>query len=129
MSTTVRPLEVRITTPRTPLVAGHRVEFRCQTTGSRPAPRISWLKSTLKLLDVQDTYSTDGNLTLSTLSLVPDVVDSGKHITCRADNPALEGSALEDSTKLVVHCEFLNVFQLTVCPPLSSSCIIICKQK
>ena len=55
--------------------------------------------------DVLDTYSTDGNLTLSTLSFVPDLADNGRHISCRADNPSLEGSALEDGTKLVVHCK------------------------
>ncbi|KAI1305987.1 Hemicentin-2 [Halotydeus destructor] len=100
----LKPLEVQILTPQGPLIAGQRVDFRCQTIGSRPSPRISWWKNTLKMTDILETHSTDGNLTLSTVSFVPEVSDNGKHISCRVDNPSLAATeALEDGMKLVVH--------------------------
>lgn len=45
--------------------------------------------------------------TLSILSFVPVIDDEGKYLTCRAENPWIPESALEDSFRLTVHCEYL----------------------
>ena len=50
----------------------------------------------------------NGNTTVSTLVLTPHPRDQGKTLECRADNPSIQGSALQDSWKLVVHREGLN---------------------
>ncbi|CAG7823957.1 unnamed protein product, partial [Allacma fusca] len=43
-----------------------------------------------------------GNVSTSLLKLTPRVGDHGKNLVCRAENPRLEGSAIEDSWKLAV---------------------------
>lgn len=47
----------------------------------------------------------ENNETLSILSLVPSVEDDGKYLTCRAENPKIKDSAIEDKWRLNVHCE------------------------
>ena len=49
--------------------------------------------------------SPDGNVSMSTLSFMPTVLDAGSQLVCRAGNPGLADSTLEDSWKLEVHCE------------------------
>ena len=51
-----------------------------------------------------------GNVTTSVLKLTPREGDHGKSLVCRAENPRLEGSAIEDNWKLAVFCECLCVF-------------------
>ena len=49
--------------------------------------------------------SPDGNVTLSIINYVPSVRDAGKYMSCRAENPELPDSSLEDGWKLEIHCE------------------------
>ena len=49
--------------------------------------------------------SGDANSTTSTLTLAPQVNDSGKQLSCRANNPHVPNSELETSWILNVHCE------------------------
>lgn len=44
-------------------------------------------------------------MTRSVLSYVATIEDDGKHLTCRAENPIVPDSALEDKWRLVVHCK------------------------
>lgn len=39
------------------------------------------------------------------MSYVPTIEDDGKFLTCRAENPVIQGSALEDKWHLIVQCE------------------------
>jgi hypothetical protein len=50
--------------------------------------------------------SPDGNVTTSTLTFSPQVDDSGKSLTCRAENRHISGSAQEDTWTLNVHCKY-----------------------
>lgn len=42
---------------------------------------------------------------VSIMSFKPTVEDDGKYLTCRAENPPIENSALEDKWRLNVHCK------------------------
>uniref|UniRef100_A0A1B0DNE5 Uncharacterized protein n=1 Tax=Phlebotomus papatasi TaxID=29031 RepID=A0A1B0DNE5_PHLPP len=77
--------------PSGPLVADRRYEMTCVSTGSRPNAIITWYKD-----DVLN------NTTRSELIFVPSTEDDGKSITCRAENPNVNGLFLETSLKLDV---------------------------
>lgn len=44
-------------------------------------------------------------MTRSVMSYVPTMADDGKNLTCRAENPAILGSPVEDKWHLNIHCE------------------------
>ncbi|GIY49979.1 uncharacterized protein CEXT_48041 [Caerostris extrusa] len=104
----LRPLEVKIAAPHYPLNAGSRKQIICETTGSRPRALLSWWLDGKKIgAGTTDTVSDGGNLTVSTLHLVPTPNDDGKILSCRAENPAVPNSAIEDEWTIRVHCEYL----------------------
>lgn len=47
------------------------------------------------------------NQSLSVLTYTPAIDDDGKYLTCRAENPHIENSAIEDKWSLVVYCKYL----------------------
>lgn len=49
--------------------------------------------------------SNDGNTTTSTLSFTAKKEDSGKNLTCRAENPTVSSEILETTWTLHVHCK------------------------
>jgi hypothetical protein len=51
-------------------------------------------------------FSEAGNQSLSVLTFIPTVDDDGKYLTCRAENPYIPDSAIEDKWRLVVHCMY-----------------------
>jgi len=63
--------------------------------------------------------SPTGNVSTSVLKMIPDVNDHGKSLICRAENSRLGGSAIEDTWKLAVFCQysfdrfFLSLFVYT----------------
>ncbi|KAG8182360.1 hypothetical protein JTE90_010125 [Oedothorax gibbosus] len=100
----LRPLEVKIEPLRYPLNAGGRKQIVCETTGSRPRAILSWWLDGKKIgAGTSDTVSDGGNLTVSTLHLVPTPDDNGKILSCRAENPALPQAAIEDEWTIRVN--------------------------
>lgn len=51
--------------------------------------------------------SSDGNISYSSVTFVPGIEDGGQYLTCRAENPELPASIMEDTLKLDVQCEFV----------------------
>lgn len=51
-------------------------------------------------------FTEANNQTLSILTFVPVIDDDGKYLTCRAENPYIPDSALEDKWRLNVHCKY-----------------------
>ena len=54
---------------------------------------------------------TEGNMTdVSIISFKPQVEDDGRYLTCRAENPSIGNSAIEDKWHLTVHCEYWRCY-------------------
>jgi hypothetical protein len=49
-------------------------------------------------------YSESNNQSLSVLTFIPTIDDDGKYLTCKAENPFIPESGIEDKWRLVVHC-------------------------
>lgn len=81
--------------------------MQCLSSGSRPAAKISWWKGSEKLVNSRESIASDGNYTLNTLSFVPTINDNGKYFVCRAENPLIPNSGLEDARVLNVQCRCL----------------------
>ena len=43
---------------------------------------------------------------MSVLTFIPMVDDDGKYLTCRAENPFIPDSAIEDKWRIVVYCKY-----------------------
>ncbi|CAG9105418.1 unnamed protein product [Plutella xylostella] len=61
------------------------------------------------------------NSTTSELSFTPEADDHGRVLTCRAHNPRIPDSALEDKFKMNVHCKGSG---RDVCTELFANCLL-----
>ncbi|XP_042204213.1 nephrin-like isoform X2 [Homarus americanus] len=98
----LRPLSVEIVGGVGKLSAGRPVELVCRAVGSRPPARITWWRDSQQITDVTHTVMNGGNVTTGSVILMPTRQDDGKHITCRASNPDIQHSMLEDSAILTI---------------------------
>ncbi|XP_043272847.1 neural cell adhesion molecule 1-like [Venturia canescens] len=99
----LKPLEVNITNKQNHISALQTYEVECTTTGSVPEAVITWWKGPHQVKHMARNFAESGNMTRSTLSYVPTMEDNQKFLTCRAENPSVPNSALEDSWPLIVH--------------------------
>ncbi|GBM87634.1 hypothetical protein AVEN_235170-1 [Araneus ventricosus] len=105
----VRPISVKMEGGPRPMSAEKPVDIVCKSAGSKPPAVISWWMGSTRLKHNKDTVSADGNFTSSVLTFRPSIDDNGKQLTCRAENPLIAGSALDDTWDLEIHCkEALN---------------------
>lgn len=107
-----RPLLVEISPDQKshPVSADKTIELVCKGSGSRPPALMTWWKGSKQLKRSKESVSVDGNVTTSILTFTPTSDDSGKFISCRAENQLIPGSAIEDGFKLEVHCKLLHIF-------------------
>ncbi|KAF8774401.1 Hemicentin-1 like protein [Argiope bruennichi] len=96
------PVSVKITSKNSALSAGHPVEIVCESAGSRPSAKITWWLNGTHLSDHTETVH--DNITSSTLRLLPKLQHHRSPLICRADNPKLFNSHLEDVRLLNVTC-------------------------
>ncbi|ETN65555.1 sidestep protein [Anopheles darlingi] len=99
----LKPVAVHIMAKEKFVSADKRYEIECKSSGSRPEAAISWWKGTRMLKRVTKNFSETGNQSLSVISYTPTVDDDGKYLTCKAENPLIPDSAIEDKWRLVVH--------------------------
>ncbi|CAD1479048.1 unnamed protein product, partial [Heterotrigona itama] len=111
-----KPLVVQILTKEPRVSADKNYDVECRTSGSRPEAVITWWKAEKqikkmaqnvsfvedKFPTISNEYPLENNESLSVLSFVPSIDDDGKYLTCRAENLAIPGSALEDKWRLDV---------------------------
>ncbi|XP_015921092.1 neural cell adhesion molecule 2 [Parasteatoda tepidariorum] len=98
-----RPLVVKIEGPRQPFKSGERVQLKCSGQGSRPPAVLTWKKAGSNFKNPQEEVVTGGNATISVFSFTPTPEDHGHYVTCRAENPLIPGSGIEDGWKMEVH--------------------------
>ncbi|XP_014205772.1 nephrin-like [Copidosoma floridanum] len=99
----LKPLDVHILTKEMSVKADKKYKVECRSTGSRPAAVITWWKANKRIDNQTETYTPGNNQSLSILSFVPSIKDNGAYLTCRAENPNITNSALEDKWHLDVH--------------------------
>ncbi|XP_067006836.2 nephrin [Anabrus simplex] len=99
----LKPVAVHILSKDRMISADRRYEVECKASGSRPLAVITWWKGSRQIKRIAKNFSEDGNQSLSILTFVPVIDDDGKYLTCRAENPDIADSALEDKWKLNVH--------------------------
>lgn len=100
----VQPLDVEIVTNERALRAGLQVEWTCQSTGSRPPASISWWLDGVKMTQSREHLLNGGNVTISTLKMIPKIEDGGRELLCRATNPVTRVH-IEETRTLLVHCK------------------------
>lgn len=80
----------------------------CQSKGSSPQATIEWVKDKMALPKVAESFSEDGFVTTSFITLLPSMEDHGKLLACRARNSQFPGLLLEDGFVMNVHCKQKN---------------------
>ncbi|XP_048509194.1 synaptogenesis protein syg-2 isoform X2 [Athalia rosae] len=93
-----------------PLSAERKYTIKCMTFGSRPPAKITWFLDGKSLENYSEKISQDTNMTESSLSFKATLQDHKKVLTCRADNPLVDGGVEEDTWKLNIH--FVPVLRL-----------------
>ncbi|XP_046658181.1 nephrin-like isoform X2 [Homalodisca vitripennis] len=96
----LKPLWVKILGDNRPFSADQRYEVSCEAVGGRPAPRITWWKGSSQLKTSRQSTTKDENITISSLTFVPSMEDSGKFLTCRVGSTP---HIVEDGWKLNIH--------------------------
>ncbi|KAK1132501.1 hypothetical protein K0M31_013884, partial [Melipona bicolor] len=99
----LKPLVVNITNKEAHLSALKTYEIECASSGSRPEAVITWWKGNHQVKHMARNFADSPNITRSVLSYVPTMEDDGKYLICRAENPVVTNSALEDKWRLLVH--------------------------
>ncbi|XP_043272745.1 hemicentin-1 [Venturia canescens] len=99
----LKPLVVQILTKEPRVSVDKKYAVECRTTGSRPEAEITWWKANRQIKNSVQNYPPENNQSISILEFVPGIDDNGKYLTCRAENPLIPDSALEDKWHLDVH--------------------------
>ncbi|CAB3374611.1 Hypothetical predicted protein [Cloeon dipterum] len=108
----LKPIAVNIVTKEKHVSADKRYEVECKASGSRPEAVITWWKGSRQIKRITKNFAEDGNHTISILTFVPGIDDDGKYLTCRAENPSIPESALEDKWRLDVQYAPLLTLQM-----------------
>ncbi|XP_072941593.1 neural cell adhesion molecule 2-like isoform X2 [Epargyreus clarus] len=102
----LKPLTVEILSREQPLSVGRKGELWCKSTGARPPATITWwLGSTLLDSVTKHKDLEDRNETLSMLEWMPLKKHNGQVLTCRAEQPKINGSIIE--TKLLLNIYYM----------------------
>ncbi|XP_064119499.1 synaptogenesis protein syg-2-like [Macrobrachium nipponense] len=98
-----KPLSVKILGSLEPLSSGKEYELVCQSVGARPSASLTWWLDGVQLNNATTSTASSGNVTLSTLTFVPNENDGGKYLKCQAESPVIHHTPLEDQWLLEVY--------------------------
>ncbi|XP_063984643.1 hemicentin-2-like isoform X1 [Diachasmimorpha longicaudata] len=98
----MKPLLVKIITKEDKVSSGKKYAVECRSWGSKPPAAMTWWKDSRQITDVIQNYQPENNQSISILEFVPSIEDDGKYLTCRAENPSIPDSIVEDKWVLDV---------------------------
>nr|XP_040567526.1 hemicentin-1-like [Lepeophtheirus salmonis] len=101
VSLNLKPVSVKILAKPTFISAEKEIEVICQALGGYPPPTLTWWLGS-KSLDAYDEENYSG-VAKTRLRFIPNISDDGRYLTCRAENPALMNTAIEDQWAIKVH--------------------------
>ncbi|VEN64217.1 unnamed protein product [Callosobruchus maculatus] len=98
----LKPNKVKIVTPNDLLSTRKSQTVRCESSGSSPPAKLTWLLDGRAIRNAVVTEEETDTFTgsLLTLNVSPD--DDGKELVCRADNPRFPGGSAEDRRQIHV---------------------------
>ncbi|BFF90775.1 hemicentin-1 [Drosophila madeirensis] len=99
----LKPMAVHILTKDRFVSADRTYDIECKSSGSKPPALITWWKGSKQLKKLTKNFNEPDNQSLSILTFTPGRDDDGKYLTCRAENQFIDGSAIEDKWRLIVH--------------------------
>nr|XP_017021487.1 protein turtle homolog A isoform X1 [Drosophila kikkawai]XP_017021488.1 protein turtle homolog A isoform X1 [Drosophila kikkawai] len=99
----LKPMAVHILTKDRFVSADRTYDVECKSSGSKPPALITWWKGSKQLKKLTKNFNEPDNQSLSILTFTPGREDDGKYLTCRAENQFIDGSAIEDKWRLIVH--------------------------
>ncbi|XP_076325207.1 nephrin-like isoform X2 [Tachypleus tridentatus] len=99
----LKPIQLDIDGAYKPLSSGKLTELECKGSGSRPPAVVTWWKGSRKLKRTKNWITSNGNVSISTLIFQPSLEDNGKYLSCRAENPEISNSAIENGWKLEIY--------------------------
>ncbi|XP_063241600.1 hemicentin-2-like [Bacillus rossius redtenbacheri] len=98
----LKPVAVRMADKPRLLTAGRQTELSCQALGSRPPAVLTWWRDGDQLPPDEARTVANETAVESRLVFSPRPEHDGQVLRCRAENPSLPGSGLEDSLALCV---------------------------
>jgi len=103
----LKPLTVNLTQIDKKLSAGHKAEFECSSSGSRPAADLVFFKDGKPIRNNGHMAESKGNVSYAKLVTILNNADDKKTLTCRAFNPKFskQNDYLEQSVLLDVQCK------------------------
>ncbi|XP_042214822.1 hemicentin-2-like isoform X1 [Homarus americanus] len=96
-------LQVSLHAPKEKLSGGHPYNIKCEASGVRPPPVLTWWLRGQHLTHDIHVQSLGLDSTVSELSLLATAGDDGGLLECRAAAPTLPHLTATDSTRLTVH--------------------------
>ncbi|XP_044013453.1 nephrin-like [Aphidius gifuensis] len=108
----LKPLMVKILTKELKVSSDKKYAVECSSMGSRPAAVITWWKDNKQITQVVQNYPPEDNHSISILEFIPGIEDDGKYLTCRAENPSISDSVLEDKWRLDVQYQPIVSLQI-----------------
>ncbi|KAF3429254.1 hypothetical protein E2986_00747 [Frieseomelitta varia] len=106
----LKPLSVKILSKPTVLETEKDYSITCETTGSHPRARITWLEGNAVYHNGKVIDGGNASVVLSTLRFSPVPDNHAKILKCRGENPKLPDAYLEDFFQLNVVCEYTLSF-------------------
>ncbi|KAL1513908.1 hypothetical protein ABEB36_003247 [Hypothenemus hampei] len=98
----LKPSKVKIVTPNDLLTTGKPINIKCETSGSHPPAKLTWLLGDKPIRNAVITEEGTATFTGSILTMTVSGEDDGKILVCRADNPRFPGGTLQDRRRISV---------------------------